>query len=186
LSDQEQKNPRGPLLVAAAAVLLGIVVWWFAKAPARVPEPVADPEATAADAVADSKPPVPAPAPAPSAAFDFHDELPVHPAGSASADGMMRPHPITPQHERIFRENQLIGQLNGAMDVKDAKGMRRLLAEYREEYPEDEHVMQRGYELIADCLESPGEATRAVAKKYYDTELASGLRRYIRRHCLEN
>ena len=27
--------------------------------------------------------------------------------------------------------------------------------------------------------------TRAIAQHYYDEELASGLRRYIRRHCLE-
>jgi hypothetical protein len=72
------------------------------------------------------------------------------------------------------------------MDVKDVKGMRELLATYRAEYPEDEMVMQEGYQLIIDCLESPGEVTRAAAKKYYDTQIASGLRRYIRRHCLEN
>lgn len=97
----------------------------------------------------------------------------------------MLPHPITPQHERIFHENNLIGDLNGAMDVKDAAGLRRLLAQYRDEYPEDAHVLQDGYELIANCLEQPGEATRAAAQRYYDEQLDSGLRRYIRRYCLE-
>ena len=97
----------------------------------------------------------------------------------------MVPHPITPLHQRIFRENGLIGDLNGAMDVKDAAGMRRLLKQYREEYPEDAHVLQDGYELIADCLEQPTAATRAAAQHYYDEQLDSGLRRYIRRHCLE-
>jgi len=60
-----------------------------------------------------------------------------------------------------------------------------LLAQYRDEYPEDAHVLQRGYELIADCMERPGPETRGVAQRYYDEELDSGLRRYIRRYCLE-
>ncbi len=110
----------------------------------------------------------------------------IRPAGSVEADtrGMV-PHPITPQHQRIFRENNLIGDLNGAMDVRDAKGLRGLLAQYREEYPEDAHVLQDGYELIASCLESATPETRAAAQRYYDEQLDSGLRRYIRRHCLQ-
>ena len=114
------------------------------------------------------------------------DAVPIRPAGSAEVDAVgMRPHPITPEHERIFRENNLIGELNGAMDVKDAAGLRRLLQQYRDEYPEDAHVLQDGYELIASCLEHPGPQARAAAQRYYDTELDSGLRRYIRRNCLE-
>jgi hypothetical protein len=101
-----------------------------------------------------------------------------------NAVGML-PHPITPEHLRLFRENNLIGALNGAMDVQDVAGLRRQLQQYREEYPEDAHVLQDGYELIAKCLERPGPETRAMAQRYYDEELASGLRRYIRRHCLE-
>jgi len=71
------------------------------------------------------------------------------------------------------------------MDVADIAGLRRLLHEYREEYPEDAHVLQDGYALIADCLERLDPQTRATAQRYYDEELDSGLRRYIRRHCLE-
>src|SRR5690606_31345685 len=114
------------------------------------------------------------------------DGLRIAPAndGAPHEPGML-PHPITPQHERIFRESSLVASLNGAMDVKDVKALRALLETYRDEYPEDAHVLQDGYEIIADCLENPGPETRAVAKRYYDTELASGLRRYIRRHCLE-
>ena len=97
----------------------------------------------------------------------------------------MVPHPITPQHARIFRENNLIGELNGAMDALDAAGLRRVLAQYRDEYPEDSHVLQDGYALIASCLEQLTPEARAAAQRYYDEELDSGLRRYIRRHCLE-
>jgi len=105
-------------------------------------------------------------------------------SGEAHEEGMV-PHPITEQHRRIFRENQLIGQLNGAMDAKDAHGLRALVAEYREEYPEDSHVLQEGYELIASCLEGATGGLREAAQTYYDERLDSGLRRYVRRHCLE-
>lgn len=115
------------------------------------------------------------------------DGLRIAPANSGEPheEGMV-PHPITPQHERIFRENRLVSQLNGAMDVKDTRGLRSLLEQYRDEYPEDAHVLQDGYRIILNCLERPGAETRAVAQRYYDERIDSGLRRYIRRHCLEH
>jgi hypothetical protein len=92
-------------------------------------------------------------------------------------------HPVTPAHERLFRENQLISALNGAMDVRDAVALRRLLATYREDYPEDALGLHEGYELIASCLDRPGAETAAAARRYYETETASTLRRHVRRHC---
>jgi len=94
-------------------------------------------------------------------------------------------HPITPQHERIYRENNLTFALDAAVDLEDVADIRRLLAIYREEFPEDALVMQQGYEIIANCLERTGEPTRAAAQSFYDTEIASTLRRHVRRHCLE-
>lgn len=78
-----------------------------------------------------------------------------------------------------------MASLNGAVDVRDADGIRRLVATYRDEYPEDEHLLQDGYAIIADCIEHPGAASRARAQRYYDEALASNIRRYVRRHCLE-
>jgi hypothetical protein len=104
-------------------------------------------------------------------------------AASPTADE--HPHPLTPAHVRLQRELQLIGALNDAVDLADAARVRELVARYREHDPTDEHGLQVGYERIADCLERPGEATRALAQEYYDRERASTLRRYIRRHCLE-
>jgi hypothetical protein len=97
----------------------------------------------------------------------------------------LHPHPITAAHARIYRENNLLGALNGALDVEDAPGLRRLLETYRDEYPEDSHALQAGYAIIADCLEHPGDGASAAARAYYETETASTLRRYVRRHCLE-
>jgi hypothetical protein len=116
-------------------------------------------------------------------------EKPTAPVASTapSAGNLPPSHPLTPAHERIYRENHLIGQLQGAIDVEDAAGIRRLLKQYREEYPEDEHLLQEGYERIADCLEHPGGATRAEAQRWYDDKQnrASTARRAVRLICLE-
>jgi hypothetical protein len=100
--------------------------------------------------------------------------------------GPLHPHPITPAHQRIYRENNLIHALNGAMDLNDPAGMRRLIERYRQDYPEDANELQEGYALIADCLEQPNAATVERARHYYASETASTLRRYVRRHCLEH
>jgi hypothetical protein len=166
----------------AAALTAGALAWWALRPPATPPElpgpgpATQTPEPALTTVVKAETQPV-----------TYYQGMPVRPAGSGDvehAEGML-PHAITPTHERIYRENDLIGNLNGAMDVKDVAGLRALLKQYRDEYPEDAHVLADGYELIANCLEHPGPETRAVAQRYYDEQLDSGLRRYIRRHCLE-
>jgi hypothetical protein len=163
-----------------AALILVALAWWALR-PAATPPDLPGPALVARTAEPQRAPPQQ------TTPVDFTpDGVPIRPATSAVADAQgMVPHPITAQHARIFRENNLIGDLNGAMDVKDAAGLRRLLAQYRDEYPEDAHVLQDGYELIASCLENLTPETRARAQRYYDEQLDSGLRRYIRRHCLE-
>lgn len=158
---------------------------WWALRPAPVPPEVVGPAAL-------EPAPQAAPAPAPprepeTTTADFTaDGQPIHPAGSAEVDAVgMAPHPITPTHERIFRENNLIGDLNSAMDNAQVAELRQLLQQYRDEYPEDAHVLQAGYELIANCQEKLTPELRQQAQRYYDEELDSGLRRYIRRYCLE-
>jgi hypothetical protein len=107
-----------------------------------------------------------------------HDEDPRPP-------GYAHPHPITPKHRRIYAENGLIESLNGAMDVKDAAGLRRLLEKYRRDYPEDEWELQGGYAAVADCLDHPGAAARAAAKSWIETHNGSPLKRFVNRHCFE-
>jgi hypothetical protein len=95
------------------------------------------------------------------------------------------PHPITPEHERIFEENSRIGTLNGAMDQGNFAALRRLNAQYRRDYPEDAHVLHDGYDLVADCLERRSSRTHAAARRFWQEQRASSLRRYVRRYCLE-
>ncbi len=94
------------------------------------------------------------------------------------------PHPITAQHQRIFRENSLIGALDGALDIRDAQGMERLLLTYRREYPDDPHRLTEGYTLLLECLRAPGAATERAAAEYFRERRGSILRRAILRHCL--
>jgi hypothetical protein len=172
---------RGHGAVVASLLAAGALLWWCLEPSAVPPEPETQVIATAPAPVAPTAPAKD------TVQIDYVDGVPIHPEGShdIDADGM-RPHAITPTHERIYRENNLIGNLNGAMDVKDVAGLRNLLRQYRDEYPEDAHVLQDGYELIADCIDRPGDAElRQKAQRYYDERLDSGLRRYIRRHCLE-
>jgi hypothetical protein len=147
-----------------------------AAPPEPRPAPSAPPPATAR-AAPDASPAAPA-----------EPELLINPPGNDDPrpDGVLHPHPITPRHIRIQHENALIGQLNGAMDVNDGPGLRRLLDQYRDEYPDDENQLQEGYGIIADCLEHPGEASRAAGQRYYDRERGSILRLFVQRHCLEN
>jgi hypothetical protein len=160
----------------------GFLAWWLLR-PSNLPPDLPGP-AAAANAP-EARPAAAAQQPTEPANFS-PDGVRIRPASGDVADAEgMRPHPITPQHERIFHENNLIGALNAAMDQKDVAELRIQLKQYRDEYPEDAHVLADGYELIANCLEHPGAETRAVAQRYYDEELDSGLRRYIRRHCLE-
>jgi hypothetical protein len=93
------------------------------------------------------------------------------------------PHPITPDHQRIFAENRLIGALNGAMDDKDTSTLRTLVAQYRAQYPEDAHMLQGGYAVILDCLEHPGAQSRAAAQHWADEHHGSTLLRFVYRHC---
>jgi hypothetical protein len=102
-----------------------------------------------------------------------------------SHQGPVHPHPITPGHVSIQRENALIGAMNDAMAVSDGPRLQALLGTYRAEYPDDPQQLQAGYQVIVACLEHPGAESRADAQRYDDEHRGSTLRRFVRRHCLD-
>ena len=179
-------------LGSAIAILLLIAVWLrvnrneppvsASATPGEPPDPP-DPAPTPsrpplprATALHASAPPAPAKAPAPPSP---------PPASEDGGTDELRPsHPLTPRHARIQRENNLIGALEGAMDVRDGAGIRHLLQQYRSEFPEDPNQMQEGYGVIGECLEHPGPESTAAGQKYYDRERGSTLRRFVARYCL--
>ena len=98
----------------------------------------------------------------------------------------MVPHPLDEARARIDTENRLLQALNDAMSFRKVKEMREMLVTYRKLDPKDIEKNQLGYEVIADCIEFPGEASLAAARAFYDTQRHSPLRRFVRRICFEN
>jgi hypothetical protein len=170
------------LVVLLLGILLFLVgkgvSWWAARGAGRggsgplaaAPEPAPAASAPVAAHARDAAPP-------PLVAGDglpFRD-----PGPTDSHDGPMHPHPITPERERIQRENQLIGAMNDAMDLNNGPKLRRILDEYRANYPEDPNQLQEGYRIIADCLEHPGATSRATGQAYYDRARGASRRLFV-------
>jgi len=187
-----QPKQRLFALVAGLVIVLA-AIWYFLRRAethdAAPPTAAAEEEPTGP--VAEEQPPPTRPAPAaPAPAKEepvAEDGVPFMPAhdGDSVPNGHVHFHPITPKHRRIYAENGMIESLNGAMDVKDAAGLRKLLENYRREYPEDEWELQGGYAVIADCLDHAGDAARAAAKAWVGSHNGSPLKRFVNRHCFE-
>jgi len=112
------------------------------------------------------------------------DGIPIAPP-RGEVKGPAHPHPITPQHERLYAETRMIGDLDGAMEARDVPAMRRLLEKYRHEYPEDDQQMQDGYAVVADCFEHGNAQTRAAAERWMTGHNGSTIKRFVTRYCLE-
>lgn len=95
------------------------------------------------------------------------------------------PHPITAEHNKLFKENFRMGQVLGAIDVADAAGLRTLSAAYKEEGGVESGPIYMAIDVIADCIEHLDEQSIYNAQVFYDTERSSRLRRYVRRFCLK-
>jgi hypothetical protein len=191
--DRTSRRWRVLMALAAAFLILVAGTVWF-NLRARGQEAVAPPPAPeqAEHRVETPRTPRPAPPPSqPTKKLELEyatDGLPYMPPGPEypQPNTFAHPHPITDQHKRIFRENAYLYQLNEAMDGKEVPRLRRLLEQYRDDFPDDPHDMQRGYQLIADCQEFANDpAIRQRAETYFATEISSTLRRFVRRHCLQ-
>ncbi|WP_437665105.1 hypothetical protein [Sorangium sp. So ce1182] len=188
--DDPVKPPRSRWLVAAP-LLLGAALCLVSRS--REPDgrrpPASRQEASPEEAPrqaprgAPAEPPAPAGSAEPAAAVD---DLPVAgPGPDDRHDGPAHPHPITPRHLEIQHENGLIALLHDAMSARNGARMRELVHEYRRAHPGDPSQLADGYEVIAACLEMPGEESRAAAAGYYAERRASTVRRFVRRICLE-
>jgi hypothetical protein len=160
-------------------VLLGAMIWLLQSHCAVVERSAPRGEQHARPPEGSERPPV--------ALERAEDGVPIMTSTSRAAmpGGPLHPHPITPAHERIYRENNLVGALNAAVDRQDARRIREVLARYAAEYPEDAHRLQEGYAIIAACLEQLDDETRERAQRFWSTEIRSQTRRYVRRYCLE-
>lgn len=171
-----------PLAVAVALAVMGWLLWGPSQD---------DPSEPVAKKERQERPATPRPKAVPREVVAPHE--PAQKEETTLAAGVekdARParepsHPITPTHERIYRENNLNGAMAGAMQVGDYLGLRALIEEYRMDYPEDSYRLQEGYTIIADCMEKLTEERQETAREYWKTKRGSLVRRFVRRHCLE-
>lgn len=181
---------------AAVAVMAGLGLWAvFAPTDERAarkerPAAIEGGHDVATRNVAESGPPTPAqsvPAPSPPAARADPSTLNVvGPGPNDPHEPGMVPHPLDEARARLHTENRLLQTLNDAMSFRKVRQMRELLVTYRQLDPQDIDKNQLGYQIIADCIEFPGETSLAAAREFYDTQRHSPLRRFVRRICFEN
>jgi type IV secretory pathway VirB10-like protein len=157
----------GIILVAGLA---GLVAWFALGRERAAPEDAESVEP--AEESTPEPPPQPPATPAPSAQ---RDEAPAADAPVAR--------PITPDQERVRRENEILGIVSDALDLGDAGKLRMMAKTYREQNFEGADKIANGYEIIAACLDHPGPISRAPAKYYDDYNRGSILLPYLRRAC---
>jgi hypothetical protein len=173
--------------------VVGALLVWFAlrRGGPRLSE--VEPEAPAAPAASEAHVPVPARATA--VAEDAPTAFPADPyegmyAGPGPDDpagpGML-PHPITPEHVRIYRDVELLDSAWQALKRRDFERARSLLREHASEYASSSYDdINDGLTILADCMEHPSATTRERARRFYAQRTASTTRRRIRKHCLED
>jgi hypothetical protein len=182
-------------LAVALVTLLGLGLWWSRTPKSELAKERRTPEHEPAEAheepveiVRAPDPrtiPASAPVAPPKAATAAAGQV-VGPHAHDPLPGML-PHPENdPVRQRLHAVNRLIQTMNDAMSFRRVSEMRELLVQYRKLDPDDVEAYQAGYEVIADCIEFRGDASLAAARKFYDTERQSPLRRFVRRICFEN
>jgi len=125
----------------------------------------------------------PEPPSAPSPDLD-HEDLIAGPGEENRVPGA-KPHPISRDHVRLQEEISLFKAGSDAVAARDVPEIRRIVQEHRASYPDQNQDMADGYEILADCIEHPGAASTAHAKRFFDEETYSMMRRPILRTCLE-
>ncbi|HEY6081062.1 MAG TPA: hypothetical protein VIW29_19740 [Polyangiaceae bacterium] len=103
----------------------------------------------------------------------------------AGFDRTRHAHPITAEHLRLYREDDLLGGAWQALRRRDFQTARQLVAAHQAEYPDSKAHMDEGLLLLADCMQSPSAEHKARAQAFYDSKTYSPLRRRLRRSCLE-
>jgi type IV secretory pathway VirB10-like protein len=179
--DISSKKGARALLVGGALLVVALVVWLLSGTD-KVPEPTGaeTTEEAPADEPERQAEPARAPTPAPTASVTRTVAT-----AAPSAEEFPPSHPITEERQRLQRQNQYVQMMNDAMDLKDGPRLRELAKRFNDEGFVDTDKHGEGYLLVADCLERPSEASRAAAQAFWDRELGSNLRRFVKRHCLE-
>jgi hypothetical protein len=96
-----------------------------------------------------------------------------------------RPHPVTPEHLRLYRDVDLLRAAEAAIRTGRYDEARALVAQHRRELHGMSAPEEEGLLLLADCAEQRSPDNVARVRRFYDQHTDSMLRRRLRRSCLE-
>lgn len=105
--------------------------------------------------------------------------------GSHAGSHAVVPHPLDEDRSRLQAQLRLFADVDEALREADFETARRLLAEHDRRFGEREawSDLREGYQLIADCRQSPSDETRARGARFVNEQRGSTLRRKVRRAC---
>jgi hypothetical protein len=95
------------------------------------------------------------------------------------------PHPITRDHERLYRDVDLLREADDAIKAGDYERARTLLAQHHRELAGMSAVEEEGLWLLADCAEHGRAQDVERVRSFYEEHTDSTVRRRLRRACLE-
>jgi hypothetical protein len=103
-----------------------------------------------------------------------------------SDDERVQPHPISDERSALAPPWATVDAVKAALEARDFELARAILAKQRaaDAHSEDFRDFYQGLEIMTECLDSPGAASRARANAFIVEYRASPLRRHVRRKCL--
>jgi pyruvate/2-oxoglutarate dehydrogenase complex dihydrolipoamide acyltransferase (E2) component len=95
------------------------------------------------------------------------------------------PHPITTDHQRLYRDVDLLHAADEAIKAAQYDQARALLAQHHRELGGMSAVEEEGLWLLADCAEHSNAENVERVRSFYEEHRDSTVRRRLRRACLE-
>lgn len=100
-------------------------------------------------------------------------------------DDYDHPHPITRDHERLYRDADLLRAADEAIKVGEYDRARALLAQHHRELVGMSAIEEEGLWLLANCAEHGRADDVERVRSFYEEHTDSTVRRRLRRACLE-
>lgn len=173
------------LAALMAAALLGALAPWAAQTPALrrksatpKPAPQAGRTATGARAIQER-------AFWQELAQLAREEESARSAQTGAAAAERHPHPVSADHQRLYRDVDLLQAADEAIAQQRYADARRLLTQHHAELPGMSPLEEEGLWLLVDCAEERSPENLARVQDFYDHNSASTVRRRLRRACLE-
>jgi len=124
-------------------------------------------------------------APLPSRAEFLRMLAATKPEAQPTRDDHDHPHPITRDHERLYRDVDLLREADQAIKAGEYDKARALLSQHHRELAGMSAVEEEGLWLLADCAQHGRAEDVERVRSFYEEHTDSTVRRRLRRACLE-